>query len=164
MQLLDEVRLSRNQSVRASSDRSAPAHAMRDDTRGSGTHGQLASAAIPRIDTHWSRIFYYDLFAADTGDSTRRPDDLDSEGTFDATDSASRDFASRHIRSPIQAALILLAIFIAMYLAVAGVMYVLASPDAAAVTTDGLIAPAAVPSLDLARRNSRAVLNGDRPR
>ena len=133
--------------------------------RGSGTDGQPASEAIPRIDTHWSRIFYYDLFAADTGDSTRRPDDLDSEETFDATEL--RQVVTSLpgiIRSPIQAALILLAIFIAMYLAVAGVMYVLASPDAAAVTTDGLIAPAAVPSLDLARRNSRAVLNGDRPR
>jgi hypothetical protein len=164
MQQLDAVRTSRK-SVHATGDRSALALVTRDDASGPGTHGQPTNnAAIPRIDTHWSRIFYYDLFAADTGDSTRRPDDLESKETFDATDPASRDFASRHIRSPIQAAVILLAIFIAMYLAVAGVMYVLASPDAAAVTTDGLIAPAAVPSLDLARRNSRAVLKGDRPR
>jgi len=60
-----------------------------------------------------------------------------------ATSDPSHDAGSAFIGSPIRAAAILLGIYIAMYLAVAGVVHVLAWPDAAAaVAPDFSLAPA----------------------
>jgi hypothetical protein len=56
------------------------------------------------------------------------------------------------------AGLILLSIYIAMYLAVAGVVHVLTSPDAAAVAANSSMAPASV-----ATAKNPAVNAGDLP-
>jgi hypothetical protein len=75
-----------------------------------------------------------------------------------ATDNTSDDADSRRFRSPIRSGLILLGIYIAMYLAVGGVVHILTSPDAAAVASDISMArmPAAIAS-------SRAESAGDSP-
>jgi hypothetical protein len=75
---------------------------------------------------------------------------------FMATDDPRDDADGRRFRSPIRSGLILLGIYIAMYLAVGGVVHLLTSPDAAAVAPDISMAraPAAIAS-------SRAESAGD---
>ena len=60
-----------------------------------------------------------------------------------ATEEKTRDAGSRLPRSPIAAAAVSLGIYVAMYLAVAGVVHILASPEpaAAAVAPYGSPAP-----------------------
>ena len=61
-----------------------------------------------------------------------------------ATKNRNHDAGSHRMRSPIKSAVVLLSIYIAMYLAVAGITHVLTSPDAAAaITLDSSIAPPA---------------------
>ena len=63
---------------------------------------------------------------------------------FVTTKDASDDAGTPRTRSPIAAGMTLLGIYIAMYLAVAGVIRVLTSPDAAPVAPDSSIAHASV--------------------
>jgi hypothetical protein len=58
------------------------------------------------------------------------------------TNSAGDDAGIPRIKSPIAAGVVLLGIYIAMYLAVAGVIHVLTSPDAAAVASERSTVPA----------------------
>jgi hypothetical protein len=60
-----------------------------------------------------------------------------------AAKDSSHDAASSRARTPIRAAAVLLGIYIAMYLAVAGIIHVLTSPDAAVACTGRLDAPSA---------------------
>jgi hypothetical protein len=104
----------------------------------------------PPVVTHWSRIFYRDLFDADDEPCLPPPD---SDGhrsgppqlqLINAHDIAIRrrwivkkqDFHpetdSDRMQSPIAAAAILLGIYVAMYLAVGGIVRVLAPPEAVA--------------------------------
>jgi hypothetical protein len=143
-------------------DSSALADVMRDNAPDSGRDGQpTGNAVMPPLDTHWSRIFYYDLFTTYCGGSTpdpsgttkgdlmspafdfrTRPSCGENKEMFVATKDSSRDAGSHRLGSPIQAAPILLAVVIAMYLAVAGVVHVLVSRDAAAVVPDSSPTPA----------------------
>jgi hypothetical protein len=144
------------------SDSSALADVMRDDAPDSGTDGQPTSNGVmPPLDTHWTRILHYDLFTAYGGGSTpdpgaptkgdlgspasdfrTRPSCGENKEMFMATRDSIRDAGSDRIGSRIQAAPILLAIVIAMYLAAAGVVHVLVSRDAAAVVPDSSRTPA----------------------
>ena len=106
----------------------------------------------PPVVTHWSRIFYSNLFDDDPDDepwlppsdsnghrSAREPSEL-----IGAHDTAMqrrwivekqdfhRETGSDQMQSPIAAAAILLGIYVAMYLAVGGIVHVLTPPDAAA--------------------------------
>ena len=55
------------------------------DMTDSGTlEKPLSDLVISPIDTHWSRILYYDLFSGRTGDSTSDP----------------REFAERYMPAP----------------------------------------------------------------
>ena len=66
---------------------------------------------------------------------------------FVTTKDASDDAGTPCTRSPIAAGMTLLGIYIAMYLAVAGVTHVLTSPDAAAVAPDSSMARASNSSI-----------------
>jgi len=110
--------------------------------------------------THWSRIFYYDLFTGDTGsgapvapETDRRdsyrpvPDDAapdlhrENKETFVPRKDPDHDNWIPRFRTPIEAAVILLGIYATIYLTVAGIVHVLGSPDAtAAVAPDTSIA------------------------
>jgi hypothetical protein len=86
---------------------------------------------VHRLDTHWSRILYYDLLTPDTGGGATAPVRRRKE-TF-MTTRKSRPRGDRIIESsPLGSAMILLGIYIAMYLAVAEVVHVLTPPDALA--------------------------------
>ena len=84
------------------------------------TAGKQAGTSVTgRLDTHWSRILHHDVFTTDTG--------------------------SIRERSALMTGAILLGICVAMYFAVAGIMQILALPDAAsAVTPNVPTAPASV--------------------
>lgn len=107
---------------------------------------------IPSLDTHWSRILYHDLFRepadgvardadASTGDDPVSPASDSgirrARGQLDAmamaTDVYRDDGDFTPGRSPIAAAVILLGVFIATYLAVAGLVRVLSGPDTTSV-------------------------------
>jgi len=63
------------------------------------------------------------------------------------TNNTGGDAGISRIKSPIAAGMVLLGIYIAMYLAVAGVIHVLTSPDAAtAMAPEGSMAPASAAS------------------
>jgi hypothetical protein len=101
--------------------------------------------------THWSRIFYYDLFSAEAGlepanatekhaEALPRPAEpfavpdgrrKEVETSMARKDSDQDDWLPR-FRTPIEAAVILLGLYIAIYLAIGGIVHVLGSPDAAA--------------------------------
>lgn len=68
--------------------------------------------------------------------------DANGRGRYVGPKSPGDDTDAHRIRSPIATGVISLAIYIAMYLTVAGVVRVLASPDAAAVAPDSATAPA----------------------
>jgi len=72
------------------------------------------------MDTHWSRILYHDLFS-EPADRVARSRDAPTDADF------------KPGRSPIGAAVILLGVFIATYLAVAGLVRVLSGPDTTSV-------------------------------
>ena len=64
-----------------------------------------------------------------------------------AAKDSSHDAASSRTRTPIRVAAVLLGIYIAMYLAVAGIIHALTSPDAAvAFVPDGSMTPSAAGS------------------
>jgi hypothetical protein len=100
--------------------------------------------------THWSRIFYQDLFTGGHDGSTPNP----GEATDSRLRRPSRDFVAHRSRgeytgivarknpsqddrtpssrSPLKAAAVLLGIYIAMYLCTAGLLHILGSPEIAA--------------------------------
>ena len=79
--------------------------------------------SLKNVDTHWSRALYYDFFSAHGEDKE----------TFVATDRSSRDGGARRGGSPVNtASTTRLAIFIAVYTAVAFAVHFLFWPDAAA--------------------------------
>jgi len=100
--------------------------------------------------THWSRIFYHDLFTGNTHGNA-----LDSASVGDGERRQTQEFEAPHVhrsnvetivtrkhpdrdewiprfRTPIEAAVILLGIYVAIYLTVAGIVHAVGSPDAAA--------------------------------
>lgn len=104
------------------------------------------------MDTHWTRIFYHDLFSEPADAVARDSDALtDDDPAAPASDSVIRrargqreamamaadvrrdDGGSKFGGSPIAAAVILLGVFIATYLAVAGLVRVLSGPDTTSV-------------------------------
>ncbi len=100
--------------------------------------------------THWSRIFYYDLFTGDRGATATHPDGVTNRSRQPARDGATRRLHGNQVetlvtpkdtdhddwvprfKTPIEAAAILLGVYIAIYLTVAGIVHVLGSPDATA--------------------------------
>ena len=76
---------------------------------------------MQQIRTHWSRIFYHDLFSQEkeTHVSAKHPQSFD--GMHENPPGS---------RSPLASAMLLLGIYIAMYLAVAEVVHVLAPAQA----------------------------------
>ena len=125
---------------------------VRDEaTRSRGPVAQRPEpdAIISPLVTHWSRIFYYDLFTGDHDASTPNP----GETTDDGLPQPSKDCVAHRShgkyteivarrgpnyddrtpssRSPIKAAAVLLGIYIAMYLGVAGLLHILSSPQTA---------------------------------
>lgn len=85
-----------------------PAVATRGSRADQPTAGDASDA---KVDTHWTRILHHDFLNADAGPG--------------------------RARSPLLSGALLLAVYVAMYLAVAAVIHVLASPDPA-----GTVAPA----------------------
>jgi hypothetical protein len=81
------------------------------------------------IETHWSRILHCDIFNADEEIFMAPEDTRDNE----------------HSRTPTESALVLLAIYVALYLGVAGLVHILTLPHAnAAVAPSVATAPASV--------------------
>lgn len=106
----------------------------------------------PSLDTHWSRILYHDLFSEPAdGVASGTDASTDDDPVSPASDSGNHrargqlaaiavatnvhrdDADSQSGRSPIAAAVILLGVFIAAYLAVAGLVRVLSGPDTTSV-------------------------------
>ena len=105
----------------------------------------------PSLDTHWSRILYHDLFSERADGVPRDRNALTDDPVSPVSDSGIRrahgplemiampravysdDADFRPGRSPIAAAVILLGVFIATYLAVAGLVRVLSGPDTTSV-------------------------------
>jgi hypothetical protein len=125
-----------------------------------------SGTVIPPIATHWSRILYYDLFTGRTDDSTADLSEfaegympptydfrtLPSRGKnreiFVATKGSSGDTGSHRIGSRIKPTAVLLSIYIAMYLAVWGILRIEISSDAtAAIAPDTSMAPSAAATL-----------------
>jgi hypothetical protein len=68
VQQLNAVHISGSQSVDASRDTSTPIGATRGNAHGKRSGGEKTGNPIPPpIETHWSRILYYDLFGEHTG-------------------------------------------------------------------------------------------------
>jgi hypothetical protein len=84
--------------------------------------------SVGPFDTHWSRILHYDL-------STAHPDGY------------GRGAEAHRREAPNRTATTRLAVFVALYTAVAGVVHFLFWPDAAAVVPDGFPATASVAAL-----------------
>jgi len=91
---------------------------------------------IRPTETHWSRILYCDILNAD-------------EETFMAPEDG-RD--NEYPKTPTESALVLLAIYIALYLSVAGLVHIVTSPHANAAVapsrsaaTASTVAPPSVP-------------------
>jgi len=101
----------------------------------------LRKTRVHRTDTHWTRIFYCDLYAPQAEALTRQ-------------ERKEIVMASRHSHdtdrpiggSPLGAAMVLLGIYLAMYVAVAGVVHVLTPQEAAAADRQPAAAAAAAPS------------------
>jgi hypothetical protein len=100
--------------------------------------------------THWSRIFYYDLVTGNHDGKTPNPGETTDGGLRQPSKDCvahhshgkyakivtrkhpSQDDRTPSSRSPIKAAAVLLGIYIAMYLCVAGLFHILGSPETAA--------------------------------
>jgi hypothetical protein len=121
---------------------------------------------ISPIDTHWSRILYYDLFSGRSGDSTSDSREfaayglrtLSSRGKnreiFVATRSSSRNTGPDHVGSRIKATAVLLGIYVAMYLAVWVILRALTSSDATTpIAPDASMAPTATATLSTSQAN-----------
>ena len=124
-------------------------------------------AIISPFVTHWSRIFYYDLGTGDHDGSTPNP----GETTDGGLRQPSKDCVTHHLhgkytgivarkkpshfdrtpssRSRIKAAAVLLGIYIAVCLCVAGEVHILGSPEAAAAAS---IAASPAQPVDESRR------------
>jgi hypothetical protein len=107
-------------------------------------------AIISPFVTHWGRIFYYDLVTGEHDGKTSNPGETTdgglrrpsedcvahhSHGKYTgivARKTPSHDDRTPSSRSPIKAAAVLLGIYIATYLCVAGEVHILGSPEAAA--------------------------------
>jgi hypothetical protein len=75
--------------------------------------------------THWTRVLYYDYFRRNAGEAAG-PQEVTmerSDGNFDGL---------VRVRSPLGAAAVLLGIYVTMYLAVGGLLYMFHSPDSGA--------------------------------
>jgi hypothetical protein len=84
---------------------------------------------VKRLTTHWTRFLYHDYFGRDDADSAQVNEVLMKR--------SETLFGERIvIRSPLRMAALLLAIYVAMYLAVGGALYLMHAPDA-----DARIAP-----------------------
>lgn len=96
---------------------------------------------VQRIDTDWTRIFYRDLYAshADAHESGERKETV-------MKSPHSRDPDRPLGGSPLGAALVLLGIYIAMYLAVAGIVRIATPSEAVAAVRQDAPAVAAAPS------------------
>ena len=79
--------------------------------------------------THWTRFLYYDYLGRGDADSAHVNEVLMKPGE-------ALFFERIAIRSPLRMAALLLAIYVAMYLAVGGALYLMHAPDA-----DARIAP-----------------------
>jgi hypothetical protein len=107
----------------------APANTLLEHAPDSGMDEQpICDSVAARVDTHWTRILYCDVFAAPTDGSTPDP------STFAARKDSSCTASSGSIGSPRQAARVLVAIVIAILLAVVNV---LVSTEADAVAPEG---------------------------
>ena len=90
---------------------------------------KTAELIVKRPRTHWTRFLYHDYFGRDAADSA----DV-NEVLMKRRETL---FGARVvIRSPLRMAALLLAIYVAMYLAVGGTLYLMHAPDA-----DARIAP-----------------------
>ena len=129
-------------------------------------------AIISLLVTHWSRIFYCDLVTGDHDGSTPNP----GETTGGGLRQPSKDCAAHHSRgkhtelvarkdpnhddptpsskAPIKAAAVLIGIYIAMYLCVAGLLHILDSPRTAAAAS---MAASPAQPVDGSRRESSDV-------
>lgn len=117
--------------------------------------------------THWSRILYYDLYTGDAGGGAQGSGAVNNGGSRQAAPEShgnnTEELVARkdpdhddwipRFRTPIEAAAILLGIYIAIYLTVAGLVHALGSPDTAAATAAGAsiathsAAPVAAPEM-----------------
>ena len=137
------------------------------------------------LDTHWSRILHYDLYTAHAdgcapdpgylvnGESGSSASDLaapssrwNDKDTSVAPDGPGRGTGSRRKGSAIHAATTRLAIFIAIYVAVAGAVHVLFWPDAFAAVPESLPVPTSVITASNPPRIAQARLQSEasRPR
>ena len=143
------------------------------DMTDSGTLEEpFRDVVISPVETHWSRILYYDLFSSRSGDST--PDSrefadgympaayglrtLPSRGKnreiFVATKRSSRDTDLDHVESRIKGTAVLLGIYVAMYLAVWVILRVLTSSDATtSIAPDASMARTATATLSTSQAN-----------
>ena len=96
---------------------------------------------MQRIETDWTRIFYCDLYAPH---AAARVQGERKETAMERPHS--RDPHRPWGGSPLGAALVLLGIYVAMYLAVAGVVHLATPPEAAAAEREEASAVAAAPS------------------
>ena len=75
--------------------------------------------------THWTRALYYDYFGRNDADPAHMHEAL--------MEAHHNSFGERTVlRSPLRAAALLLAIYVTMYLAVGGALYLMHTHDAAA--------------------------------
>ena len=81
------------------------------------------------VDTHWTRILYHDLLQANSPSASQLPTALTGKEADVAARGPSDGAGAHRPRSPIASAVILLGIYVAMYLAVAGIKHALTSPD-----------------------------------
>src|SRR5262245_51227674 len=105
--------------------------------------------SFPPVATHWSRIFYFDLFRANPDDAAATPHDAGHGGrpivrtlrrtshahpqeTFMARNDSQHEFGLDRVKSPVVVGVIMLGIYVAMYLSVAAVVRVIAPEDAQA--------------------------------
>lgn len=100
---------------------------------------------VAPLETHWSRILYYDLFdaaaAADARATRERPVQPRKEPRMPSSDPF-RDPPPIVERSPLAGALVLLGIYVVLYLSVAAALHVLEPANASTVESAGQAAVA----------------------
>lgn len=167
--LLDRTHDARHPTARqldqVGSDSQALAKALPDHTPDSGMDAHSNSdSVVARVDTHWTRILYCDVFTAPTDvtvpDLSELSEGVRQSSTTDfrtcpalgkdteisvATKDSSRNAGCNGIGSPTQVAVVLFAIAIAMCLAVVNVLI---ATEAVAVAPDR-----SMPSLAIAAAN-----------
>jgi len=93
------------------------------------SHAKTAGIDVNPLRTHWTRFLYHDYLSRGDADSAHVHEVLMKR-------SESLLVERIVIRSPLRMAVLLLAIYVAMYLAVGGALYLMHAPDA-----DARIAP-----------------------